>query len=237
MHAMLLFTCFERTFQVDVGILLIEQDQVIRSTLTPFLQPSTPLPKGLIPDLLNHFSSSRGYNLHADVLPFFQELGKARTHPDCNDALSSLSVGIISNSDDRVSSILSSLGLRVGSRRYGISPEPWNLAGQDRNDIDFVTLSYDVGVEKPDPKIFDAARELGAIGSDLEPGECLHVGDDFVKDVGAAEAAGWKSLRVDRSTQKDNDLRRHSRPAVADLSELMAILRMGGESSTEHLHQ
>lgn len=201
---------------------------MIRSTLVPFLEPSTPLPEGLIPDLLNHFSSSRAYNLHADVLPFFQELRKARKCPDSNDPLSSLKVGIISNSDDRVSSILSSLGLRVGPCRYGISSETCNLDHPARDDIDFVALSYDVGVEKPDQKIFDAARELGAMGSDLEPGECLHVGDDFVKDVQAAEAAGWKSLKVDRSKEEGNASWRRSRLGVEDLIELISILRTDG---------
>lgn len=176
------------------------------------------------------------------MLPFFQELRKARSNyqPNLHDPLfSSLTVGIISNSDDRVSSILSSLGLRVGPRRYGTSTESWNPDGQggdgDDDDIDFVALSYDVGVEKPDRKIFDAARQLGAIGgSDLEPGECLHVGDDFVKDVRAAEGAGWKGLKVDRPTEKEN---RSSGHGVGDLIELMSILRMDGKSSTNHLQQ
>lgn len=171
--------------------------------------------------------------MHADVLPFFEELRKARKCPDSNDPLSSLRVGIISNSDDRVSSILDSLGLRVGSRRYGMSLETSNLDGQGRDDIDFVALSYDVGVEKPDQKIFDAARELGAMGSELEPGECLHVGDDFIKDVRAAEAAGWKSLRVDRSREKENNLTRQGGLGVEGLVELVSILRMG---YTDHLH-
>lgn len=209
---------------------------MIRSTLIPFLKSSTSLPQGLVPDLLNRFSSSRGYNLHADVLPFFRELRKARTCPDSDDSLSSLRVGIISNSDDRVSSILSSLGLRVGPRRYGMSSESWDM-GQGRDDIDFIALSYDVGVEKPDRKIFDAARELGAMGSDLEPGECLHVGDDPVKDVQAAEAAGWKSLKVDRAREKGNHLSKHGNLAVEDLMELMSILRMDEKSSMDNLHQ
>lgn len=116
-----------------------------------------------------------------------------------------------------------------------MSSESWDL-GHGRDDIDFVVLSYDVGVEKPDRKIFDAARELSAIGSDLEPGECLHVGDDFVKDVQAAEAAGWKSLKVDRS-RKGNHLSKHGSLGVEDLMELMSILRMHEKSSTDHLHQ
>ena len=171
--------------------------------------------------------------MHADVLPFFEHLRKARNCPDPIDPLSSLRVGIISNSDDRVSSILDSLGLRVGSRRYGVSSETSNPDGQGQDDIDFVALSYDVGVEKPDRRIFDAARELGAMGGELEPDECLHVGDDFVKDVRAAEAAGWNSVIVDRSREKENNLTRQSGLRVEGLVELVLILRMG---DTDHLH-
>lgn len=211
---------------------------MIRSTLVPFLEPSTPLPEGLIPDLLNHFTSSRAYTLHPDVLPFFQALRKAKKSPDSNDPLSSLRIGIISNSDDRVPSILSSFGLRVGPRRHGGSSETCNPDRQGRDDIDFVALSYDVGVEKPDPKIFEAARELGAMGGDLEPGECLHVGDDLVKDARGAEAAGWKSLNVDRSGEKDHHLRKlSSLHGVEDLAGLISMLRMDEESSTDQLRQ
>lgn len=117
-----------------------------------------------------------------------------------------------------------------------MSSETCNLDGPAHDDIDFVVLSYDVGVEKPDQKIFDAARELGAMGSELEPGECLHVGDDFVKDVQAAEAAGWKSLKVDRSREGGNASWRRSRLGVEDLFDLISILRTDGKPSTDHLH-
>lgn len=115
-----------------------------------------------------------------------------------------------------------------------MSLEASNMDVRDRDDIDFVALSYDVGVEKPDRKIFDAARDLGVMGNDLEPGECLHVGDDFLKDVQAAEAAGWRSLRVDRSRGKENRIWRYSRLEVEDLVDLISVLRMDGNSSTDH---
>lgn len=108
-----------------------------------------------------------------------------------------------------------------------MSSEPSN---RDRDDIDFVALSYDVGAEKPDRKMFDAARELGG---ELEPDECLHVGDDLVKDVQAAEAAGWHSVIVDRSREKKNSLTGESGLKVEGLVELVLILRMG---YTDHLH-
>lgn len=169
--------------------------------------------------------------MHADVQPFFEQLRNARKRPDPNNPLSALRVGILSNSDDRVSSILDSLGLRVGPRRYGMSPEPPSRDGQGRDDIDFVALSYDIGVEKPDRKMFDAARELGAMGEDLEPDECLHVGDDLVKDVQAAEAAGWNSVRVDSSRGKKPNFPRQSGLEVQGLSELSMMLQVNGREN------
>ncbi|MBN9008657.1 MAG: HAD-IA family hydrolase, partial [Rhizobiales bacterium] len=50
------------------------------------------------------------------------------------------------------------------------------------------------GADKPDAAIFEAAASsLGAT-----PSDCLHVGDDPVRDRQGAEAIGMKSFLVDR---------------------------------------
>lgn len=105
-----------------------------------------------------------------------------------------LIIGIITNSDDRIPSILSSLGLKVGSRRHGLDKAA-NLNMEE--DISFVAMSYDVGVEKPAHDIFDAATELVP---DYNPANdrLVHVGDDPLKDFHGAEAAGWEGLLLDR---------------------------------------
>lgn len=160
---------------------------MIRSTFLPFT--SAPLPEPIISHLLKRFSSAQGYKLQPQVRGFFQQLRdfKKSTSDD------PLTIGVITNSDDRVPSVLSSLGLRVDNCRYGtLSPIPDPLD----SDINFVIMSYDVGFEKPDPRIFDAARKLGSIvnGRNLEPSECLHVGDNVTKDLRAAEEGGWKAF-------------------------------------------
>jgi FMN phosphatase YigB (HAD superfamily) len=172
-----------------------------------------------VPDLLERFSSFEGYSLYPDVLPFFRSLGDSTT--DLHRHKQNTTIGVLTNSDDRVPRILSSLGLQVGSRRYG---EP--LHDQQKNpyrnhDIDFVALSYDVGFSKPDPRIFDATKKMAqkAVGQDLR---CIHIGDDLEKDYYAAQAAGWQSVLLDRKDE-------HIDPALSrvvelsDLSQYLAV--------------
>ncbi|MEW6226084.1 MAG: HAD family hydrolase [Chloroflexota bacterium] len=52
-----------------------------------------------------------------------------------------------------------------------------------------ITVSQRVGVIKPHPAIFAAARE--ALG-DPPPDRILHVGDDWAADVVGGKAAGWR---------------------------------------------
>jgi FMN phosphatase YigB (HAD superfamily) len=53
-----------------------------------------------------------------------------------------------------------------------------------------IVVSQRVGVVKPHPAIFDAAR--AAVGSP-PPGRILHVGDDWAADVVGAKRAGWRA--------------------------------------------
>lgn len=176
-------------------------NQVIRSTFLAIASPVTPLPEQLITDLLTRFSSSQGYQLYPDVLPFFSALQYIKKTPSQKSKPSIPTVGIITNSDDRVPLILSSLGLNVGSLRHGLSKKSGSEppAGED---INFVVLSYDVGSGKPHRAIFDAARVAGLVDAALEH-ECLHVGDNINEDYHGARDAGWKSLLLDRDFKKD----------------------------------
>jgi len=66
--------------------------------------------------------------------------------------------------------------------------------------FDHVTISSEVGADKPHGLIFE--RALAAF--DVTPAEALHVGDDPVRDWAGAEAAGLGVFRLDRPK---NDLR------------------------------
>lgn len=112
-----------------------------------------------------------------------------------------VAVGVITNSDDRVPQILSSLGIKVGALRYGMTPSRNDKDSKRKGlvDIDFVALSYDVGFQKPSREIFDAAKSLGNPGRlPKNRIRLVHVGDDLGKDSNAAEQAGWEALLLDR---------------------------------------
>jgi len=200
----------------------------------------------MVPDLLSRFSTKEGYSLYPDVMPFLQRLrentGQSRqTHPqrelETNDdhlqsRWDNIVVGVITNSDDRIPSILRSFGLNVSPRRSNSCEEiaPNDLAA----DIHFVVLSYDVGHEKPDPRIFGAAEVLMAAMLKKKPKasqvfEKLYVGDDFEKDFIGARDAGWRSVLLDRKgTPRHNvictldDLPRWARYSDKNLDEEMS---------------
>ncbi len=57
----------------------------------------------------------------------------------------------------------------------------------------FVTISEEVGVMKPDPRLFAHVlrQSSAAVGEDLAPGDVLYVGDSYHSDVLGATGAGW----------------------------------------------
>ena len=60
--------------------------------------------------------------------------------------------------------------------------------------VDSVAISQEVGVGKPDARIFShACAQLG-----VEPGEAMHVGDNGVADVDGAAHAGLRAVWLDR---------------------------------------
>jgi putative hydrolase of the HAD superfamily len=59
--------------------------------------------------------------------------------------------------------------------------------------VDAVIDSSEVGVEKPDPRIFDLA--LATVGGTRD--DAVHVGDSIVYDVAGAQAAGIRAFHFD----------------------------------------
>jgi putative hydrolase of the HAD superfamily len=106
-----------------------------------------------------------------------------RMFPEVPDALArlrarGLRLAVVSNFDERLHSILGSLGL-----------VPW---------LDTVVHSSRAGAAKPDPAIFRAV--IAAL--DVRPDDALHVGDGAVEDVEGARAAGLHAVLVDRSGRR-----------------------------------
>lgn len=177
---------------------------VIVKTFTPLIPTNTKLPERLVPDLLHRFSSNVGYAVYPDVMPLFQRLRRFKTcHKEDDEwPWQRTVVGVITNSDDRIPNILESFGLKVGPARFR---NAYQLRTCDMKecDINFVILSYDVGYEKPDKEIFEAAEQVledVLIGSGAEAADFdkVFVGDDTEKDAQAASKAGWYGMLVDR---------------------------------------
>ncbi|KAH7088154.1 HAD-like domain-containing protein [Paraphoma chrysanthemicola] len=188
---------------------------IIRNTFTSFLKPGQEVPPALVTDLLEQFSTDRGYTLKPDVIDFFQELRKKKTTGKTQAMpwpFQKTVVGIITNSDHRVPGILESFGLNVSKQRVGESSRLAKPSSE--HDIDFVVLSYDVGYEKPDRRIFDAATQLLADslkedgeGLTTDDFERLYVGDEIEKDYIGARAAGWDAVLLDRHDSTKGDSR------------------------------
>ncbi|KAL9094738.1 MAG: hypothetical protein Q9165_003008 [Trypethelium subeluteriae] len=176
---------------------------IIKQTFQPFLKDS-PVPPGLISDLIDRFSHQEGYKIYPDVLPFFEKLRKIKKDSNRDPASwpwQRTIVGIITNSDDRVPQVLESLGLRVG-QRYQPELSFRDLGHKSGFDIDFVVLSYDVGVEKPNPGIFEAARLAAQAFLEIEDQKdlmAIYVGDELKKDVVGAAYADWEAVLLDRN--------------------------------------
>lgn len=85
-----------------------------------------------------------------------------------------LRLGIISNWDSRLVRLLTGLGF-----------------GELLDDI---VSSADVGLHKPDPRIFELA--CGRLG--VSPHEAAHIGDHHYADVLGASAVGMRAILIDR---------------------------------------
>ena len=94
-----------------------------------------------------------------------------------------LHIGLISNWDDRLPGLLEKLGL---ARHF-----------------DSQTISYEVGAEKPDAKIFLTALRRAGVTAD----EALHIGDSYDEDIRGAEKVGLSAILVDRDGRQPEALR------------------------------
>lgn len=103
--------------------------------------------------------------------------------------------GVISNADGRVRRLLEDAGLA-----------PF---------LEIVIDSSEVGVEKPDPRIFHAATER----LETRPSACAFVGDIYEIDVLGARAAGLHPVLIGTGAAPESD----PVDRVATLPELLAL--------------
>jgi len=91
---------------------------------------------------------------------------------------------VLSNSDDRLHQVLQTKDLS----RY----------------FDAILTSHEVGFSKPDPRIFD---EIFRLFPGIPPSECLHVGDDVIRDWQAARDFGMSAMLVNHSPTNNDDVK------------------------------
>jgi putative hydrolase of the HAD superfamily len=114
-------------------------------------------------EVYEHFRDGRGWRLFPETVEVLKELRRLQ-----------YKLGVISNFDSRVYSVMESLKIL--------------------SYFDSITISSETGYAKPHPEIFKAAiRAAGIPGNRI-----LFVGDNLADDVQAGAAAGLHTLLIDR---------------------------------------
>ncbi|XP_042470808.1 haloacid dehalogenase-like hydrolase domain-containing protein 3 [Zingiber officinale] len=122
--------------------------------------------------IYSSFGSSAPYSIFPDSQPFLRWARKK-----------GLKVGIVSNESYRYQDvILPAMGLNQGSE--------W----------DFSVFSGIVGVEKPDPRIYEIALEKAG---NIAPEKALHIGDSIRKDYIPSQSTGMHAMLLDRFKTPD----------------------------------
>lgn len=88
---------------------------------------------------------------------------------------------------------LRATGVRIGCLSNGFKEVQYRkmrTAGVDSY-FDITVLSDDIGINKPDVRLFDYAMER--VG-DTDPAHHLMIGDNLATDIAGARAAGWHAL-------------------------------------------
>ncbi|ESK97145.1 haloacid dehalogenase-like hydrolase domain containing 3 [Moniliophthora roreri MCA 2997] len=131
----------------------------------------------IVTSLMKRFSSREGYRAFDDAIPTIKRLHDLQ-----------VATAVVSNSDSRSRSVLQDLGF----------PEY----------LDPIVLSEEEGIEKPSEEIYRRVLEQVSrkkkLASQLEPTQCLHVGDELEADYYGARNTGMEALLL-RRTGKDGE--------------------------------
>ena len=88
-----------------------------------------------------------------------------------------------------------------------------------REYCDIVVVSGDLGVHKPDKRIFElTAEHLG-----LKCEECVYVGDHPINDIQGALSSGMSAIRMNWGWFKDRDLR-NDVPVIDDIIDVLKYI-------------
>ena len=111
-------------------------------------------------------------------------------------------------------------GVRTAVLTNGVGEQQWRklrVLGVD-GDVEFVVALDDLGVGKPDPRVYaEACRRFG-----LPASEVVYVGDDVARDAVGASACGLTGVWLDRLA---SEVPSGVDTVVRDLSQVLALLR------------
>jgi putative hydrolase of the HAD superfamily len=65
--------------------------------------------------------------------------------------------------------------------------------------FEVIVISAEIGVGKPDPRIFEAA--LASL--ELAPNDAVMIGDSLARDIAGAQAAGLRAIWIDRASREN----------------------------------
>jgi putative hydrolase of the HAD superfamily len=83
-----------------------------------------------------------------------------------------------------------------------------------------VVLATEIGLKKPDARIFiHAAKQL-----QLQPDECMYIGDNYENDIAGGKGAGMKTCWFRRGNNADMDSTQHADFIVESLEEAGRII-------------
>ena len=213
---------------------------VISEAFRPLLQPGHELPKPLTGMLLRRFSGSEAYELFSDTKEFFQQIRSWRQGENPHVGPSQLVVGVLSNSDPRITQVLRGLGLTIGKD-----------SGEEPADIDFVLTSYELGHEKPSSVAFAKAEGVARNILAQYPSHNhltvkspsidikVHIGDHPHQDYHGALGCGrnWKAYLLDRdSKQSEASINTHILSSLTAVPVALATLLSSPKASTGQLN-
>lgn len=125
--------------------------------------------------IFEYYSTAVPYQLVDNAEEVIKKLRKNYTQ---------LKLGIISNSDYRLRSIL-------------------NQTGIDHL-FNFVLISHQTKIQKPDSAIFELALKLAEVDNGSH---AVHIGDEIIKDYWAAKNSHWNALLFVPDLEKDVEMR------------------------------
>ena len=145
--------------------------------------------RALVDDVLNQLGGVPELNrarYFDELWSEFTQPGVWELYPETHEIVSRLAnrhrLGVLSNFDSRLHSILSDLGLG--------------------HFFEHVIVSSEVGAEKPSPRMFAEAADR----FDVRPEEILHVGDEPEADWRGAATAGFQTFKLRRPENSLRDL-------------------------------